>query len=172
MCFFKITTLFKHSSALICTLLKITHWRLQMCTSGASSNPVWLVLHCVITQKGGTAASGRWLQLSFYWPCDGLQPLLCTNDQINWSAWPVNPLDTGNVLISSIPLLGFPHAQSKRIHTGPTSSIAAVTPLPVLRWVWGGTYIDTAPELSFPVVSGKQPEAESLAKLPLTALKC
>lgn len=82
------------------TLLKITHWRSSVChPSGAFSNAAWLVLHCVTTQNGGTAASGGWLQTALHWPCDSLQ-----------QRWPAKLVSlacraTWSVLISSIRLL-------------------------------------------------------------------
>lgn len=149
------------------TLLKITHWRSSVChTSGAFSNAAWLVLHCVTTQNGGTAASGGWLQTALHWPCDCLQ-----------QRWPAKLVSlacraTWSVLISSIRLLRSQNTQLKIIHTGPTSSAVVTHLQPPQRWVCGGTHTDADPELSLPVVSGKNPEAESLLGPPLTAVKC
>lgn len=147
-----------------------------MChTSGAFSNAAWLVLHCVTTQNGVTAASGGWYRWSWLalwrpsaaaqqrWPAKLVSPACQTawHRHLMRADWFHSPLkiSTCSVEKNSYWSYEFNHCGNTPI----TSSEMGVC---------GGSYTDTNPELSFPVVSGKHPEAESLLEPPLTAVKC
>lgn len=116
-----------------------------------------------------------------------LAPWLCADSWLcrqaghwlNWSVQAAKPHDTGcqwvDIVrtITCIWLLRFPHVQSRRIHTGPTGSIAVVTHLQsALRGVQGGNYIVTQCHLSCPVIAGRHPQAETLLNRPFAAFKC